>query len=57
MRKTENPQEVSVYQNDIFEFLISQNRVSKALVQEDLNEKMRSILIDWVVEVHLKFHL
>lgn len=25
--------------------------------QEDVNEKMRSILIDWLVEVHLKFKL
>lgn len=25
--------------------------------QEDVNEKMRSILVDWLVEVHLKFKL
>ena len=25
--------------------------------QGDINEKMRSILIDWLVEVHLKFKL
>jgi hypothetical protein len=25
--------------------------------QVDINEKMRSILIDWLVEVHLKFKL
>lgn len=25
--------------------------------QEDVNEKMRAILIDWLVEVHLKFKL
>ena len=25
--------------------------------QEDINEKMRGILIDWLVEVHLKFKL
>ena len=25
--------------------------------QEDINEKMRSILIDWLVEVHHKFKL
>lgn len=24
-------------------------------VQPDINEKMRAILIDWLVEVHLKF--
>lgn len=27
------------------------------LTQKDVNEKMRSILIDWLVEVHLKFKL
>jgi cyclin B len=26
-------------------------------VQNDINEKMRSILIDWLIEVHLKFKL
>ena len=25
--------------------------------QTDVNEKMRAILIDWLVEVHLKFKL
>jgi len=25
--------------------------------QTDINEKMRSILVDWLVEVHLKFKL
>ena len=25
--------------------------------QEDINEKMRAILVDWLVEVHLKFKL
>ena len=24
-------------------------------MQADINEKMRAILIDWLVEVHLKF--
>lgn len=27
------------------------------LVQKDINEKMRAILIDWLVDVHLKFKL
>jgi G2/mitotic-specific cyclin-B, other len=26
-------------------------------MQSDINEKMRAILIDWLVEVHLKFKL
>lgn len=25
--------------------------------QNDINEKMRSILVDWLVEVHVKFKL
>lgn len=25
--------------------------------QSDINEKMRGILIDWLIEVHLKFRL
>lgn len=25
--------------------------------QNDINEKMRAILIDWLIDVHLKFHL
>ena len=25
--------------------------------QQDINEKMRSILVDWLIEVHLKFKL
>ena len=25
------------------------------LLQTDINDKMRAILIDWLVEVHLKF--
>ena len=25
--------------------------------QDDINDKMRSILIDWLIEVHLKFKL
>ena len=25
--------------------------------QEDINEKMRTVLVDWLIEVHLKFKL
>lgn len=25
--------------------------------QIDINEKMRGILVDWIIEVHLRFHL
>ena len=26
-------------------------------IQTDINEKMRAILVDWLVDVHLKFKL
>jgi G2/mitotic-specific cyclin-B, other len=31
--------------------------VSYLSKQTDINEKMRAILIDWLIEVHLKFKL
>mmetsp|Transcript_4850 Transcript_4850/g.7563 ORF Transcript_4850/g.7563 Transcript_4850/m.7563 type:complete len:395 (+) Transcript_4850:152-1336(+) len=51
------------YINEIYSYLLSlekQHSVSfnyMQTVQTDINEKMRSILIDWLVEVHLKFKL
>jgi cyclin B len=36
------------------EFIASYGYMEK---QEDINEKMRAILIDWLIEVHLKFKL
>lgn len=27
------------------------------MVQDDITERMRSILVDWLVDVHLKFKL
>jgi len=57
-----NAQSVIPYLNDIHRHyreaeginLASANYMSK---QTDINEKMRAILIDWLVEVHLKFKL
>jgi len=59
---SEDPQSVTEYVNDIYEYFRqtearrapSPNYMSK---QVDLNAKMREILIDWLVEVHLKFKL
>jgi cyclin B len=54
------------YVGDIFQWLRTtetepgnNNSVNPTYMtkQEDINEKMRSILIDWLVEVHLKFKL
>ena len=57
-----NPQEVNEYFTDIYNnllqeeknFIINPNYMS---FQNDINEKMRAILLDWLIEVHLKFKL
>jgi hypothetical protein len=57
-----NPQLVEEYIEEIFDYVKSvefdhlPNPMYMKL-QTDINEKMRSILIDWLVEVHLKFKL
>jgi cyclin B len=61
------PQCVAEYAWDIFENLRQDEKKIEAdptqklegymADQKDLNEKMRSILVDWLVEVHLKFKL
>ncbi len=30
-------------------------RIAASAAQSDINDKMRAILVDWLVEVHLKF--
>lgn len=58
----EDPQKVAEYQSEIFEclrqadneYLCEPNYMS---VQEDINDRMRSILIDWLIEVYFKFKL
>jgi len=58
----DNPQLVSEYVNEIYAYLRqlesrypirSQHLVSQA----EINGRMRGILIDWLVQVHLRFHL
>lgn len=58
----DDPLECSEYVSEIFNHLkntelefIAQPGYMKR--QPDINEKMRAILIDWLVEVHLKFKL
>lgn len=56
------PENVSEYVEDIFSYLKSlQNehlpKKDYMKTQSDINEKMRGILIDWLIEVHLKFKL
>ncbi|MCO5607069.1 hypothetical protein L7F22_061261 [Adiantum nelumboides] len=57
-----NPLAVVEYVEDIYSFYRKtevQSYVSPDYMtrQSDINEKMRAILIDWLIEVHLKFKL
>jgi cyclin B len=59
-----DPQYTAIYSGDIFEFLKNQETkftptdvYMTPLKQPDINGKMRAILIDWLVDVHLKFKL
>ncbi len=58
-----DPQKVAEYQSEIFSYLkkIEPDFLPKFPYmkgfQTDINDKMRSILIDWLVDVHLKFKL
>jgi G2/mitotic-specific cyclin-B, other len=56
------PQNVSEYLLDIYQHLKSTElhfypKYGYMKNQPDINEKMRAILIDWLVDVHLKFKL
>ncbi|XP_076761496.1 G2/mitotic-specific cyclin-B-like [Xylocopa sonorina] len=56
-----NPSLVSIYSNDIYEYLRSLESmypVSKGYLSgQEVTPKMRSVLVDWLVEVHQQFHL
>ena len=59
---TYNLQFVEEYQEEIIPYLLSLEHKKRInanymIKQNDINEKMRMILIDWLVEVHLKFKL
>jgi len=59
---SDNPQLVSEYVNEIYAYLrrleSSYPIRSQYLVnQTEINGRMRGILIDWLVQVHLRFHL
>ncbi|XP_078038482.1 G2/mitotic-specific cyclin-B-like [Augochlora pura] len=57
----ENPALVSIYTNDIYEYLRnleSKYPVKKGfLLGQNVTPKMRSILIDWLIQVHQQFSL
>ncbi|KAJ9519007.1 hypothetical protein QJQ45_026315 [Haematococcus lacustris] len=57
-----NPLAETEYVNDIYSYyrrIEPKYRVSSTYMtsQADINDKMRAILVDWLVEVHLKFKL
>jgi len=58
---SDDPQAVVEYVNDIYQYLMvkEKDRVDSRymLNQVDINEKMRAILVDWLVEVHRMFKL
>jgi len=57
----DNPQLVSEYVNDIYDYMRQLEREfavkPKYLEKTSLNGRMRGILVDWLVQVHLRFHL
>ena len=44
-----------LYKSSEFNFMVNPNYMS--IIQTNINEKMRAILIDWLIDVHLKFNL
>jgi cyclin B len=57
-----NPQLVSEYVNDIYEYMreleLKFNIRPKCMAnQTEINGRMRGILIDWLIQVHLRFQL
>lgn len=56
-----SPTLVSIYSNDIYEYLRTLERqfpvTKEYLTGQEVTPKMRTILIDWLVEVHQQFHL
>jgi len=57
----DEPLLVSDYVTDIFQHLFNAETRSRPRMymdkQRDINAKMRAILVDWLVEVHMKFRL
>lgn len=57
----DNPQLVSEYVNDIYDYMRELEKrfavAPRYLDGKDIHGRMRSILIDWLVQVHMRFHL
>lgn len=57
-----SPSNEHEYMNDIFHNLLkaeseSAPKQNYVLIQPEINDKMRAILVDWLIEVHHKFKL
>jgi len=57
--KLEKKDPIFEYHNDIIRFLQSFSKKVEVMQEEgtDINDKMRQILIDWMVDVHQSFEL
>ena len=58
----EDPQSMAEYAKDVCSHMLRTESINSAkigymLTQTDINEKMRAILVDWLIEVHYKFKL
>lgn len=61
-QSAQNPQCVAEYTKDILQHYLeteieNQPKVKYMEHQKHINERMRSILIDWIIEVHFQFKL
>ncbi|CAD8044253.1 unnamed protein product [Paramecium primaurelia] len=61
-QKIENPQMVNTYKNEIVTFMRERScksifKMTAFQFQTEITEKMRSILLDWLIDVHHKFKL
>lgn len=61
--KNKNPQIVEEYFDEIYKYLITIENIDLPKenymknVQKDITEKMRKVLVDWLIDVHVKFKL
>lgn len=57
---SESPQLCSEYVKEIYEYMHYLEKIYKVedyMESQEINVRMRTILVDWLVQVHLRFHL
>lgn len=62
LHSVSNPHYCSEYASEIFQHLLKVEKTSSIdpnymIHQVEINDKMRAILVDWLIEVHSKFKL